>query len=184
MKMPSLHRPSFVQPSVGLVSRGFTLIEIMIVIVILGILAAIAVPQMTSATTEARQTMLKDELRFLRSQLLVFRAQHLDVPAGYPGGDLAATPDAATFVGHLTQFTDATGNISASGSATFKYPPYLSKIPENSVSKKDGVLIVTGATMPAADEAQPYGWIYNPEKHQIIANLQGTDLHNIAFTDY
>src|SRR4051812_17658862 len=163
---------------------GFTLIEIMIVVVILGILAAIAVPQLSSATAESRQAMLKDELRFLRNQLMVFRAQHNDVSAGYPGGNLGATPDEATLLGHLTQYTDAIGSISATGSTTFKYPPYLSKMPENAVSKKDAVWVVTGSSLPPADESQPYGWIYNPEINRFAANLEGTDLNNVPYTAY
>jgi type II secretory pathway pseudopilin PulG len=160
------------------------LIEILIVVVILGILAAIALPQLSSATAESRQAMLKDELRFLRNQMLVFRAQHNDVPAGYPGGNLGATPDEATVVGHLTQYTDALGNISAVGSSTFKYPPYLSKMPENPISKKDGVWVVTGTALPAADESQPFGWIYAPEINKVAANLQGTDLNNVPYSAY
>ena len=166
------------------VLRGFTLIEIMIVIVILGVLAAITVPQLSSATAEARQAMLKDELRFFRNQLMVFRAQHRDVSAGYPGGNTTAAPDEATVIGQLTQYTDVSGNISPTGSPTFKYPPYLSKIPENPVSRKDGIWVVTGAGFPDPDDARPYGWIYNPQINKLIANLPGTDLNNVPFTSY
>ena len=164
--------------------HGFTLIEILIVVVIIGILAGITIPQFTSATTEARETMLRDEMRFMRSQLVIYRAQHRDTPAGYPGGNLGATPDAATFVAHMTQHTDASGNYNATGSDTYKYPPYLSQIPENPITKKDGVWVVTGAGFPDPDESQPYGWIYNAELGKIIPNLTGTDLRNIPFTQY
>jgi prepilin-type N-terminal cleavage/methylation domain-containing protein len=164
--------------------HGFTLIEILIVVVIIGILAGITIPQFTSATTEARETMLRDEVRFMRNQLVIYRAQHRDTPAGYPGGDRLAAPDAATFVGHMTQHTDSIGNYNATGSATFRYPPYLTKIPENPITKKDGVWVVTGAGFPAPDESQPYGWIYNAELSKIIPNLAGTDLRNIPFTQY
>jgi prepilin-type N-terminal cleavage/methylation domain-containing protein len=165
-------------------TAGFTLIEILIVVVILGILAGLAIPQLSSATSESRQAMLKDELRFLRNQIVVYRAQHRDVAAGYPGGNTAAAPTEAAFVDHLTKHTDATGNVSATASETFRYPPYLSQIPENPISRKSGVWVVTGATMPAADESQPYGWIYNPRLNKIAANLQGTDLQNVPFANY
>ena len=62
---------------------GFTLIEIMIVVIILGILAAIAIPQFSSASGEARLSTMRDILRFMRSQITVYKAQHQDVPPGY-----------------------------------------------------------------------------------------------------
>jgi len=101
--------------------------------------------------------MLKDELRFLRNQLQVFRAQHRDVSAGYPGGNPGAALDEATLVGELTHYTDVDCNISAVNSATYKYPPYISKMPQNPVNKKDGVWVITGGSLPATDESQPYG---------------------------
>src|SRR5579864_7959116 len=72
---------------------GFTLIEIMIVVIILGILAAIAIPQFSSASGEARLSTMRDILRFMRSQITVYKAQHQDVPPGYPNGNITATPD-------------------------------------------------------------------------------------------
>ena len=58
--------------------RGFTLVEILIVVIILGILAAIVIPQFTSASTEARQGNLKSQLQTLRSQIELYKLQHGD----------------------------------------------------------------------------------------------------------
>lgn len=58
------------------VKRGFTLIEILIVVVILGILAAIIVPQFTNAAQEAGASSARSQLQSLRSQIELHRVQN------------------------------------------------------------------------------------------------------------
>ncbi len=55
--------------------RAFTLIEILIVVVILGILAAIVIPQFTDASEQANDASVKSQLQTLRSQIELFRIQ-------------------------------------------------------------------------------------------------------------
>lgn len=55
---------------------AFTLIEILIVVVILGILAAIVVPQFTNAADEANDASVRSQLQTLRSQIELYRAQN------------------------------------------------------------------------------------------------------------
>jgi type II secretion system protein G len=64
------------------VRKAFTLVEILIVVVILGILAAIVVPQFTSATEEARSGNLESQVKTIDSALELFRAR----TGGYPNG--------------------------------------------------------------------------------------------------
>ncbi|MDG2200151.1 MAG: prepilin-type N-terminal cleavage/methylation domain-containing protein [Phycisphaerales bacterium] len=58
------------------VRNAFTLIEILIVVVILGILAAIVVPQFTNAADDANDASVRSQLQTLRSQVELYRAQN------------------------------------------------------------------------------------------------------------
>jgi general secretion pathway protein G len=99
---------------------GFTLVEILIVVVILGILAAIVIPQFTEASTEAKLSSLCTDLQTIRSQIELFKVQHNDV-----------APLLATFVAQMTTYSDIDGNTNAAKTPVFCYGPYLQKIPVN-----------------------------------------------------
>jgi len=58
------------------VKRAFTLVEILIVVVILGILAAIVVPQFTNASTEAQAGNVATQLQTIRSQIELYRVRN------------------------------------------------------------------------------------------------------------
>src|SRR3954451_10851089 len=59
---------------------GFTLVEILIVVIILGILAAIVIPQFTNASQDARKSNLASQCQTLKSQIELYKLQHKDVP--------------------------------------------------------------------------------------------------------
>ncbi len=56
--------------------RAFTLVEILIVVVILGILAAIVIPQFTDASQEATMSSVKSMLQTIRSQIELYRVKN------------------------------------------------------------------------------------------------------------
>jgi general secretion pathway protein G len=58
--------------------KGFTLVEILIVVIILGILAAIVIPQFTNASQNARVSSLQSQLQTMRSQIELYKLQHGD----------------------------------------------------------------------------------------------------------
>jgi general secretion pathway protein G len=99
-----------------MMKKGFTLVEILIVVVILGILAAIVIPQFSDASTEAKENSLKSNLQTVRSQIELYKIQHNDE---LPGAG------SASFTDSLTAGTDVDG---ASGS---DYGPYLQSFPTN-----------------------------------------------------
>jgi general secretion pathway protein G len=59
---------------------AFSLAEIVVVIIILGVLAAIVVPQFTKAGVAVQQDAVKNQLRTIRAAIELYRAQHQDVP--------------------------------------------------------------------------------------------------------
>ena len=103
---------------------GFTLVEILIVVVILGILAAIVIPQFTSASTEAKQANLVSNLQAVRSQIELYKIHHNDeLPGQQAGGD-------TTFTQGMTGLTDVYGVAQAAPGAGV-YGPYMRNIPKN-----------------------------------------------------
>ncbi len=58
--------------------KGFTLVELLIVVVILGILAAVVVPQFTNATSEAMAGNIKTQLRTLQQAVDLYMVRNND----------------------------------------------------------------------------------------------------------
>ena len=62
-------------------NHGFTLIELMIVIVILGIIVSIGLPGINAIRNDAKINAIKNELRSLQSTLELYAANHNQYPA-------------------------------------------------------------------------------------------------------
>ena len=119
---------------------GFTLVEILIVVIILGILAAIVIPQFTNASTDARKASLVSQLQTLRSQIQLFKLQHNDV-----------LPDlVANQWSQLLSKTNLAGTVD--NTATGIYGPYLESTPKNPLNSNGTV---------AAAAAVGVGWTYS-----------------------
>ncbi len=164
-------------------SHGFTLVEILIVTVILGVLAALVVPQFSNAQSIAKASTLKHELRYFRTQVMVYRAQH-GVSPGHPGGNPAVAPTLQTLIDQLTQFTDEKGHVSPVQTAQHRFGPYMPQLPVNPINLSSDVIFLS-ATQPLPSSPQgPEGWVYQPATTTVIANVPGADELGIAFFDY
>ena len=146
---------------------GFTLVEILIVVIILGILAAIVIPQFTEASAEARISNLMTNLQTIRSQLLLYKTQHKEV---YPG----STSDATLFGKQMTKYTNADGGTSTTPKTTHPYGPYLQSVPSNSVSGKATLRIVNAAATVFTAPGTDGGWWFNLVTGEFRADLKNT----------
>jgi general secretion pathway protein G len=69
----------------GLVARGFTLIEIMVVVAILGILAALVVPKIMGRPDEARIVAARQDIAAIRQALNLYRLDNTRYPTTEQG---------------------------------------------------------------------------------------------------
>ena len=132
------------------IAFGYTLVEILVVVVILAILAAIVIPQFSSVSEESRAATVRADLKTIRAQLQVYAAQHK-----------ANLPSVATFESQLTLASDADGVTADPGTPGFPFGPYMSQIPLNPY---------TLTRTLGAGEVGTSAWYYNEATGDFHAN--------------
>jgi general secretion pathway protein G len=145
--------------------HGFTLVEILIVVVILGILAAIVIPQFTDAATESKESSLRSDLQTIRSQIELYKIQHNDnLPTMNNGASTGLTFEAT-----MTGYTLQDGSASTRG-AVGALGPYMQTIPVNPFTAGNGV----GG---ASASGSPQGWTFDTTTGEFhpSADTSGTD---------
>ena len=136
--------------------RAFSLVELVIVLVIIGVIAAIAVPRLTRGATNASATALAADLAALRNAIELYRAEHE-----------GAFPTVNQFVDQMTKFSNTTGDAFATSADVANgivYGPYLKAIPPLPVGARKGQ---TGVT--TNNNAADFGWIYDQTNGTIKA---------------
>ena len=141
--------------------RGVSLIEIVIAVVMLGIIAAIAVPRMSRGGQSRGESTLAGDMAVWRSALDLYQREH--------GG--AYPKDYTTLAAQLTQCTDSTGDVSPGKDGTHNFGPYMTMIPSLPVGDpSDATAIPKGSATigravpggaPSTLTDGGFGWLYD-----------------------
>jgi type II secretion system protein G len=134
---------------------GFTLVEVLIVAVILGILAWIVVPQFSSAASDVRTSVMTTNLSAVRGALELYKIQH--------GG---RHPTMRTLADQLTLASRTDGATAALGTDGYPLGPYLQEIPVNPATQTNTV-----GNGPVGTSA----WYYNETTGEFRANDTDAD---------
>ena len=142
--------------------------EILIVVVILGIIAMIVVPQFAAADEDAKEASLVSTIKILRRQIGLYQVEHNG--NGPHVGPILPPPDGegrltAPFQ-RLTERTDIAGNLDPNG----PYGPYINDWPGNPFCEGLVAKTVTvgyGAKPPRTGIT---GWYYDLDTCIISAN--------------
>ena len=150
-------------------SGGFSLLELVLVVVIIGTIAAIAIPRLSRGADGASEGALRGSLAVLRKAIDMYATEH--------GGTL---PDQDEIEDQFLQYTDANGNTQATRDGTYLYGPYIASLPALPVGSRKGNTRIAGAN------GDGVGWIYDGSTGEIRANTEDDekDATDVKYKDY
>ncbi|GLI55842.1 hypothetical protein PM10SUCC1_13560 [Propionigenium maris DSM 9537] len=134
--------------------KAFTLIELMVVISIISILAAISLPRFTDITDDARVAQVQGNLLNLRTSIEMFHVKNEEYPVY---GEVQPAS------------SNSSGDISSDGSLSEAFTAFYSKnsMPETPASEEASA---TNQVVKERDDSG--GWLYIEESGLIYANLK------------
>ncbi len=137
--------------------NAFTLIEVLIVVIIMAVLAATIIPQFASSTKDAQESSLNFNLHTMRSQIEMYRIQHL-----------GKYPELAKFTDQMTAAT----NVSGGATGDTPYGPYVTgEIPSNPFNASNALVkVATAGETPTVVVAGGAGWQYDESTGAIWPN--------------
>lgn len=154
-------------------ARAFSLIELVIVVVIIGIVAAIAIPRFSSASANATETALLSNTNLLQKAIDLYAAEHENRgPEIDASGSFSANPD--DFAARLVKKTNMQGELGGAGT---EFGPYLRDIPTNTNNKQSTIHVGNTAVISATQAASTGWWYFAPRSLIFPADARGYQVY-------
>lgn len=142
---------------------GFTLVEILIVVLIIGILAMVVIPRVVAASEQARESALETDLTAIRRAVELYRIEH---NGKLPHLDEAGNVSLAGISWRMTRTTTPEGKLDPNG----RCGPYLSEWPTNPYVPGPAGQQIKSAAATSAPRDDSSGWYYSTTTGQIHVN--------------
>ncbi|WP_419077089.1 prepilin-type N-terminal cleavage/methylation domain-containing protein [Phascolarctobacterium faecium] len=147
--------------------KGFTLVELVVVIAIIGILAGIAVPRFLDATASARGAKIVADMRTIQSAEMIYYAKYAKYPTGSGDTNFTAlvqggwpVPPSGTFT--IAQVLKTGGGATVgSGATAYTYAN------SDTTRETPGIVTLTGATFSAGGVSE------NPTLTDLLGGTTG-----------
>ena len=154
--------------------KAFSLVELVIVIVILGVIAAVAIPRISSARRNSGESALRGNLATIRSAIDRYYLEHNNTYPAAKGDGVNDAGSSDAFLSQLQNYTDIDGIASADRDSAFPFGPYIrGKFPALPVgvnAGEDKIKLFNDAAPLTVDPSKERGWFFNRQTGQFIAN--------------
>ena len=153
--------------------RGFTLIELMIVIIVIAILALIVIPRLAGASMRAKESTMQSNMQTIRNAVANFNADCGTYPTSLSDLLVTSAPSYVVSSAWKGPYLNSTGYpICATGSA----------LPQNPVVYSSSLTGET-ATAPSSSTTPAANWYYQSASGVVLPGVLGTT-HDGSSTPY